>query len=48
MVENLNPGSAAMPYRIDVWGGDLHQRHIGTKHFDDWNKVADFIWSKDE
>jgi hypothetical protein len=32
-----------MPYQIDVWGGDLHQRHIGTKHLEDWPKAVDFM-----
>lgn len=32
-----------MPYKIDVWGGDLHQRHIGATEKDDWSAAADFM-----
>lgn len=32
-----------MPYQIDVWGGDLHQRHLGAKQCDDWAQASDFM-----
>lgn len=32
-----------MPYQIDVWGGDLHQRHLGIRQCNTWAQVADFI-----
>lgn len=32
-----------MPYQVDVWGGDLHQNHLGAKQYDDWAQVSDFI-----
>lgn len=32
-----------MPYQIDVWGGDLHQNHLGAKHCETWAQTADFM-----
>lgn len=32
-----------MPYQVDVWGGDLYQKHAGSKRFEDWQSAADFM-----
>lgn len=32
-----------MPYQVDIWAGDLHQRHIGCETFDEWAEAAIFM-----
>lgn len=32
-----------MPYRIDVWGGDLHQRHLETQELDSWRDAETYM-----
>lgn len=34
--------------QIDVWAGDLHERHAGSYFFDDWPAAQRFIRDKVE
>lgn len=29
-----------MAYQLDIWGGDLHQRLVGSKSFDEWGELS--------
>jgi hypothetical protein len=29
-----------MPYQVDAWGGDLHQRHHSTELCDTWAEAS--------
>lgn len=32
-----------MPYNVDVWCGDLHTEHFGSKSCETWQEAADFM-----
>jgi len=29
--------------QIDVWAGDLHQRHVGVEYFSDWRTASAYM-----
>lgn len=30
-------------YKIDVWSGELHQKHCGFEQFNDWDMACNFM-----
>jgi hypothetical protein len=32
-----------MTIQVDVWGGDLHQRHVSEHYFDSFQKAVNLI-----
>ena len=30
-----------MPYRLNLWGGELHTVECGGAEYEDWNKVSE-------
>ena len=32
-----------MPYQVDVWAGDVHERHVGRLRTDTFEKAAAFM-----